>query len=307
VADAYFPYDVRADLTGLGLEYSTVPTRLGLLRVARPVAAAPVDTLFLHGVGLDSSAWSPLVEAAGGHERIAGWVFLDLPGFGGSADLEHGLSLDEASAAMVDALDALGAGAVHLVGHSMGGFLALHLAGSHAERVRALTVVCGAYGTIVDVVNAPVRTLFRAPGTAAVYLALVAVARMRRLGSAVLRGAARTGVLRLALGGVAAHPFRVPRSLLRAVAAGNRPRSFLYAQATGIGYDCRAAWSRVTVPVLAIFGQSDDLVSGRDAELLASALPGARVEVLRDAAHFAPLEQPHALLRLAFPTPGAGS
>jgi pimeloyl-ACP methyl ester carboxylesterase len=300
VADAYFPYDIEADLTRLGLEYSTVPTRLGPLRVARSSAAVPVDTLFLHGVGLDSSAWSPLIGAAHGDERIDAWAFFDLPGFGGSAALERGLSLDEASEAVIDLIDALGADTVHLVGHSMGGFLALHLAASYADRVRKLTIVCGAYGTIVDVVNAPLRTLFRAPGTTAIYLALTGVARMRRLGEAVLNVAARTSLLRLSLGGVAAHPFHVPRSMLRAIAAGNRPQSFLYAQATGIGYDCRAVWSRITVPVLAIFGESDGLVSGRDAQLLAWALPAARIVRLREAGHFAPMEQPDALLRIAF-------
>jgi pimeloyl-ACP methyl ester carboxylesterase len=293
----YFPYDISEDLRPLGFEYAEVATRLGPLRVARSSAGATVDTLFLHGVGLDSSAWSPLIEAAAGDERTARWAFLDLPGFGGSADLEHGLSLDEASAAVAEVLDALGADSVDVIGHSMGGFLGLHLAAVRPERVRTLTIVCGAYGTIVDVVNAPFRTLLRAPRTAVLYLGLTTVARLRGLGDVLLRVAARTGLLRISMPGVAAHPFRVPRSMLTAMAAGNRPRSFLYAQATGIGYDYRAVWSRIAVPVVAIFGDSDALVTRRDADVLAAALPTARVLSLHDAGHLAPMEQPGELLR----------
>jgi pimeloyl-ACP methyl ester carboxylesterase len=302
VADAYFPYDIQDDLRQLGLEYSVVPTRLGPVRVARSADASAMDTLFLHGAGLDSSAWSPLIRAAHGDERTAGWAFVDLPGAGGSADLERGLTLDEAGEAVLEVASALGADAFDLVGHSMGGFLALHLAARRADRVRSLTVVCGAYGTIVDVVNAPLRTLLRAPRATLLYLGLNAVARLRRLGRLALGAAAATGALRLSMAGVAAHPFRVPRSMLRALAAGNRPQSFLYAQTTGIGYDYRAVWSQIDLPVLAVFGDSDALVSRRDAQTLASALPAARIEYLAEAGHLAPMEQPVALLRLAFPS-----
>ncbi|HET6166418.1 MAG TPA: alpha/beta fold hydrolase [Marmoricola sp.] len=290
---AYFPYDVQEDLGRLGLAHSYVDTRLGRLRVAR--SPGSIETLFLHGVGLDSSAWSPLIEAAG---SVSGWACLDLPGFGGSAALAHGFSLDEASGALLDALDGLGASAVDVVGHSMGGFLGLHLAAVHPERVRSLTIVCGAYATIVDVVNAPVRTLLRRPRTAVIYLGLMLLARLGAVGDLIVRFGARTGLLRLSMPGVAAHPFRVRRSLLHAIAAGNRPQSFRDAQATGIGYDYRSVWSRISVPVVAIFGDHDALVSRRDADVLASCLPSARIEYLNDASHFAPMEQPEELMRL---------
>ena len=56
--------------------------------------------------------------------------------------------------------------------------------------------------------------------------------------------------------------------------------------------------SRITVPVVAIFGEKDALVSRRDAAVLADALPSASVVFLGDASHFAPMEQPAELLRL---------
>jgi pimeloyl-ACP methyl ester carboxylesterase len=292
---AYFPHPLQ-DLRALGLVAEVVPTRLGEVRVFRAPEGAAVEVLLLHGVNLDSSGWSPLLQAAGGDTPTEGWVFLDLPGFGGSAPLTVPLSLDEASGAVTDVLDGLGAAHVHVVGHSMGGFLALHLACVAPERVRTLVTVNGAYSTIVDVVNAPGRTLLRAPRATVPYLTLSLLARLGPVGTAVLRFAAATGLMRLSLVGLAAHPLRVPRSMLTTLARGNRPASFRLAERTGDGYDCSAVWSGITVPTVALFGAADGLVSERDRRRLAAAIPAARTLVVPEAGHLLPMEQPDLLL-----------
>ena len=69
---------------------------------------------------------------------------IDLPGHGGSAkDVGAGdvVSLAHAVIAFLDAKDADKA---HLVGHSLGGAIALHLALDHGERVASATLVCPA-------------------------------------------------------------------------------------------------------------------------------------------------------------------
>jgi pimeloyl-ACP methyl ester carboxylesterase len=50
--------------------------------------------------------------------------------------------------------------------------------------------------------------------------------------------------------------------------------------------------------VLAVYGASDALDSSRDADVLASVLPGARIAYVDEAGHLAPMEQPDAVLRL---------
>jgi pimeloyl-ACP methyl ester carboxylesterase len=286
---AYFPYDVGPPPTSSGLVTDQVDGPLGTVRVLRPEGAPPT-ALFLLGVSLDSSCWTPLVRAAGGQELA--WLLLDLPGFGGSAALPGPVSLDDVADSVVSVLDVLGIERVHVVGHSMGGFLGLHLAARHPERVRTLATLNGAYVTILELVNQPLRTAIRHPLTWATYAGVRLVAGGGRRVQGAIDAAARTGILRWGTAGLAAKPWALPRSLLQALAEGARPASFRYAEATGRGYDWRATWSTIQAPVLAGYGARDRLVTAHDARQLRRALPGLREVVLDEAAHLSPMEQP---------------
>ncbi len=284
----YFPYDVGSPPRASGLVASHVDGPLGAVRVLRPATGTPT-TMFLHGVSLDSTCWTPLARVAGGDLP---WLLVDVPGFGGSDPLPGPVSLDAMADALVAVLDDVGASEVHLVGHSMGGFLALHLAAAHADRVRSLATLNGAYVTILDLVNRPVAGALRHPRTWATYRAVRTVAGGGRLVQSAVAAGARTGLLRWGTAGLAAHPRGLPDSLLDALAAGNRPRSFRYAEATGRGYDWRAAWAGLTLPVLAGYGAHDRLVTAYDARALREVLPHAREVVLDDSFHLSPMERP---------------
>jgi pimeloyl-ACP methyl ester carboxylesterase len=286
---SYFPYDVGPPPAASGLVEDAIGTPLGRVHVLRPRAAMPM-ALFLHGVSLDSTSWTPVVRAGGAAELP--WLLVDIPGFGRSDPLPGPTTLDELCGALVSVLDHLRLDRVHVVGHSMGGFVGLHLAATHPARVRTLASLNGSYVTILDLVNAPVATAVRHPGT---WLAYQAVRSVAGGGEAVQRGvaaAARAGVLRWGTAGLAAHPSRLPRSALQALVTCARPRSFRYAEATGIGYDWRSVWSRIGAPVLAGYGAKDRLVTARDARALREAVPAARDVVVPDSAHLSPLEQP---------------
>lgn len=285
----YFPYDVGPPPPGCGLVADTVPGSLGRVHVLRPSTAAPA-VLFLHGVSLDSASWTPLLRAAGSVEQP--WLLVDIPGFGRSDPLPDATSLDALCAALVEVVDVVAGGPVHVVGHSMGGFIGLHLAATRPDRVRSLATLNGSYVTILDLVNAPVASARRYPGTWLAYQGIRATAGRGGVVQSAIGTAARSGLLRWGTAGLAAHPSRVPRSVLMALAAGARPRSFRQAEATGIGYDWRSTWSRIDVPVLAGYGAGDRLVTPRDARALREAVPSATEVVVPDSAHLSPLEQP---------------
>jgi pimeloyl-ACP methyl ester carboxylesterase len=55
---------------------------------------------------------------------------------------------------------------------------------------------------------------------------------------------------------------------------------------------------RISAPTLVIWGQEDGLTKPVYAEDFRKLIPGARVEMVANAAHMAPLEQPEAIAKL---------
>ncbi len=97
--------------------------------------------LFLHGFGGDLTSWSLNQEALAGERRT---LALDLPGHGGSDKRIARGDLEELAEAVAAFLDTLGLSRVHLVGHSLGGAVALRLALDRPGRVASLTLVAPA-------------------------------------------------------------------------------------------------------------------------------------------------------------------
>jgi pyruvate dehydrogenase E2 component (dihydrolipoamide acetyltransferase) len=98
--------------------------------------------VFVHGFGADLNAWmftQPVLAER--HRTIA----LDLPGHGGSTKALSGPLDGSSFAADIDrALAALGIDRMHLVGHSMGGAIALHFATWQSDRVASLSLIASA-------------------------------------------------------------------------------------------------------------------------------------------------------------------
>ncbi len=103
------------------------------LRVRRRGSGEPA--VLLHGVGSRLEVFEPVTELLAGHLDV---IAVDLPGFGASQPAAAG---DGGVVALADAVErllaALGLGRVHLVGSSMGGGIALELAGR--DRARSVT------------------------------------------------------------------------------------------------------------------------------------------------------------------------
>ena len=129
----YFPDDVEPAPAASGLVARDLEGPLGRVRVLVPADREP-RVLMLHGVSLDSDSWTPLLRAAArAGQTSPPWLLVDVPGFGGSDRLPSGTSLDRLCDAVADVLGRLCTPPVHLVGHSMGGFAALHLAATRGD------------------------------------------------------------------------------------------------------------------------------------------------------------------------------
>ncbi|MEY4176425.1 MAG: hypothetical protein RI900_3590 [Actinomycetota bacterium] len=94
--------------------------------------------LLLHGLGGSRTSWDAQMGALGRRRTVA-W---DMPGYGEAAPLPGGpLTWPAVADSAARFLDALGAERAHVVGISMGGMIAQHLAARHPGLVRSLTLL----------------------------------------------------------------------------------------------------------------------------------------------------------------------
>jgi pimeloyl-ACP methyl ester carboxylesterase len=277
---------------------------MGSIRV---YSAEPPErgVVFLHGVGQSWASWTPVLQAAlEAHIDSSSWVIVDLPGFGASADLPEEATLESVGAALLAALAAHGLQEITLVGHSMGGFLALDMLARASVApttpvIGGAIVLSGAYAGIVEFVNSPLALARKRPAVATAYSGLWLGSLMgTRPAQFIARNRMARSALSVLMKPVAAHPRDLPDSFVRSLMTELRPRAFRIAARTGIDYDCALEWSKIRLPLLAVFGDEDHLVGAEDRRRLEVACPAATSIVLPDTGHFAPIERPHEVAAL---------
>jgi len=108
------------------------------VNVMRGGKGAPL--LFLHGAG-GAGVWLPFMEKLSERYDV---IVPDHPGFGRSDKPEWLDDISDLAFFYLDFLDALDLDGVHLVGNSLGGWLAAEIAIRNTQRLRTLTLVSAA-------------------------------------------------------------------------------------------------------------------------------------------------------------------
>jgi len=94
--------------------------------------------VLLHGYPLDNHLWDDVVPLL---EDTFDLILPDLRGFGESTTVDSPYSMDDYASDIAGLLDQLGIQKVAIVGHSMGGYVALAFARLYPERVSGLGLV----------------------------------------------------------------------------------------------------------------------------------------------------------------------
>jgi pyruvate dehydrogenase E2 component (dihydrolipoamide acetyltransferase) len=123
-----------------GPKYEFADTAAGNLRYAKR-GSGEETVILIHGFGGDLDNWLFNIDALGEKATV---YALDLPGHGQSAKKIDNPGLAAMAAALNAFMDKLGIGAAHLVGHSMGGAIAMQLAADQPSKVKSLTLICSA-------------------------------------------------------------------------------------------------------------------------------------------------------------------
>jgi pyruvate dehydrogenase E2 component (dihydrolipoamide acetyltransferase) len=127
---------------GPGLALSMIETGGRTIRIARAGPSDGAPTVLIHGFSCDLNNWQFNIDALAAHGPV---IALDLPGHGGSSkDVGDG-SLGVLAGAAAGALDALGVGEAHLVGHSLGAAVAARLAADRPGLARSLVLISPVY------------------------------------------------------------------------------------------------------------------------------------------------------------------
>ncbi len=108
--------------------------------------------LLIHGSLLDQRYWAPQMEALGRHHRV---IALSLRHYWPERwdGAGEGFTIQQHVEDVAAFIEALGAGPVHLVGHSRGGHVAFRVAQRFPDRVRAL-VLAEPGGTLDETLQA---------------------------------------------------------------------------------------------------------------------------------------------------------
>lgn len=237
--------------------------------------------VLLHGIAGSTVSWAPLVPPLARSRRV---VALDLPGFGRSEPLARPVRSAALADAVASTLDALGLAHAAIVGQSLGGIVALHLALARPDLVASLVAISAGYAFAIPPEDDPARqghvpgTLrLLAPRSSEDAAALLALVLEDPTWSEV--PAAIEEVFR-------AHEASAP-ACNDLVASFGRREDALDGRLDG-----------VRVPTLVVAGASDRFTPPSLSERLAAAIPGARLAVIAHAGHAPVAERPADVLAL---------
>lgn len=221
---------------------------------------------------------------------------LDLPGFGQSEPPAARVSLDGFADAAAELIRHLGVERVVLVGHSMGGPIALRFASRHPDLAEAIVLVGGAvfqFSALLGLRDV-LRFIAERPRESAAIAAEVATAGLPAP-AALRRRIARSARLRRA---VLAPYVCDPAALSSDTAAllvdgAGAPGVLPTARAIGRS-DPREGIEAVKCPILSIAADQDRITPLPDTEAFQREVPRAHTVVLEGCGHMAMLERPQA-------------
>jgi pimeloyl-ACP methyl ester carboxylesterase len=239
--------------------------------------------LMIHGIAVSSEHWRAVLEPLALHHTV---IAPDLPGHGMSVSGPGDYSLGNLATGLRDLLLSLGHERATVVGHSLGGGIAMQFSYQFPEMVERLVLVSsGGLGPEVS----PVLRAAALPGADLFIAATAGVGE--RAGSAISRGMAALGM----------RPGPDLTEVARGYAALVEParrKAFLATLRSVVGTKGQqvSASDRLylaeEVPVLIIWGARDPIIPVRHGEDAHRALPGSRLEIFPGVGHMPQLEQP---------------
>jgi len=258
-----------------GLAYQCLQLKSGAhLWVGEAGAKNSPAVLLVHGLGDNAHRdWRLTVPLLLGNHRV---IALDLPGFGASPALPGGYAFPALAQVLDELLEQKQVARAHVVGHSLGGAVALYFAHAFPRRVDRLV--------LIDIAGILHQSIF-ARHIARVELPQSGIEPVDRVLSMIderTNGVGRVLMRRADTGFDFVRWLADNPAMRRALLGG---ASQTDAAVGLVQYDFTSVIRSVQAPVTLIWGRDDPIAPVRTGELLASRLADARLQVIDGAGH----------------------
>lgn len=234
--------------------------------------------ILLHGAGADKNNWCRFTKYLSGHHRV---IIPDLPGHGDSVrSLSLSYTITQQALYLHELLSRLNVGAIHLVGHSMGGAVALRYAHLYPTGIQSLILIDAAGA---EKTPSEMRQEIEQTGIHPM-MAIESTADYKKL--------IRYGMNK---------PPYIPDFFLELLAADKISRREIERKVFHdviLDLDQTPILPTLNLPVLIIWGRLDRVVHVNDAEILHELLPDSQRIILDDIGHVPMIEAPQLTAQL---------
>jgi len=238
------------------------------LRIAYTDEGEGPPLLFVHGFPLNRATWSKQVAFFKAKHRV---IAPDLRGLGESASSTGPVSMDRFAGDLYTLLQRLATGPVVLIGHSMGGYVALAFAKTYPDALRGLVLVGTKAGR--DTPEAAATRRVTAGKVKAEGVSVVVDAMAPKMLSPGNKDAATAASV---------HGFMAP----------SRPEGVIGALLGMADRPDAAAWlEQIRIPTLVITGEDDTIIPPGESAALVRSIPGAEFKAIPKAGHLVAFEQ----------------
>jgi pimeloyl-ACP methyl ester carboxylesterase len=239
------------------------------LRISYRREGTGAPLVLLHGFIVDGRVWRRQIDDLSRNFDVIAW---DAPGCGESEDPREDYTMGEFAEALAGLLDRVGVSAVHILGLSWGGTLALEFYRQHPERALSL-ILADAYAGWTG--------------------SLGAEAAEQRLARCLKESELPPEAWVPQWAPEACSP-NAPQAVIdeqAAIMSDFHPAGFR-AMSRALSGDFRDILATIRVPTLLIWGADDSRSPVRVGEAMCAAIPGAQLKIIAGAGHVSNMEKP---------------
>ena len=229
--------------------------------------------MLINGLGLSGGAWWRTVDALKSTTRV---ITFDHRGIGRSESYSHAFTTEAMADDVISIVDDLSLDRIHVYGFSLGGMVAQQVALRYPDRVRGL-VLGGTHsgGRHTEYPDAEVLDFFR-----------------RRARMESRQAAWESVAYNYSPRARAEQADRIAEDIERRLHNPFNERAYRAQLLAASLHNCYRRLDRIRAPTLVVHGARDRIIPVANAHMTAERVPGARLEILDEAGHLYPTEEP---------------